>query len=154
MSYYNDFTFITSDIQIDGVSMPMVTNINDLIVNNTISNFDRLADTGDGIGKIINTKKTIVLHYDRLNKEHFDKLYNATQYKVEHNKQFEFFITIDTHTSEGVQTFKCYPQSQFSVNCVETTDVIYFKTGDVRYKRGGSLYDCLYKDITFSFVQL
>lgn len=152
MSYFNDGTFNDNKIQIDGVDMPLTSEPVKISIN-TLSDGDRLADTGEFVGKRITDKVNIELHYAVLNKEHYDRLFNATIGKMRQNNSFFMSIKVPTYTPDGYKTYTGYFMATHNPNCTETTEKIYYSSGDARYNIGGSLYDELHEDVTFSFVQ-
>lgn len=145
MSYYNDLTKIDENIKINGVPMPE-TSVPPKISFNNISDGGRLADSLDFEGELQGVKVNIELHYNQLNKEHYDLLFNATQGAYLNKKGFFMEITVPTHTPLGVQTYRGYFMSTHEPNCVDTNE----KDG---YKYGSEGYDEWHEDVTFSFVQ-
>lgn len=152
MSFYNDGTSLTSDIQINGVNMPLPSEPVKITFNN-ISDGGRLADSIDYEGDLEGVKVNIELKYACLNKEHYDVIFRATQQAYLNNTGFFMTIKVPTYTPLGIQTFRGYFMSVHSPNCVETTERQYSVTQDTRYKTYGSLYDELHEDVVFSFVQ-
>jgi hypothetical protein len=152
MSYFNDKTFLTNNIQINGKSMPMTSEPVSVTFQN-ISTGGRLADNIDYEGELSGTKVTIKLTYAILNKEHYDVVFNATQQAYLNKNGFFMEITVPTYTPLGFQTYKGYFMSEHTPACTQTTEREYYRTGDSRYNIGGSLYDELHEDVEFSFVQ-
>lgn len=152
MSFYDDKTPINPNIQINGVSMPD-TDVPVKITFNNISDGGRLADAIDYEGDLKGVKVNIELHYAVLNKEHYDKLFNATQDSYIDGDGFFMSIKVPTYTPLGIQTFRGYFMSSHTPNCTHTTEWKYHETGDARFNIGGTLYDELHEDVTFSFVQ-
>lgn len=152
MSWFNDGTPISSNIQINGVSMPLPSEPVKITFNN-ISDGGRLADSIDFEGDLKGVKVNIELKYVCLNKAHYDMLFNATQQSYLNNNGFFMTIKVPTYTPLGIQTFRGYFMSSHDPNCTETTEREYYRTGDSRFNIGGSLYDELHEDVTFSFVQ-
>lgn len=152
MSYYNDHVQITSDIQINGVSMPETSEPVKITFNN-VSDGGRLADNIDFEGTLKGVKVEIELTYAMLNKEHYDILFNATQGAYLNGGSFFMTIKVPTYTplgENGIYTFQGYFNSQHTNNCTDTTEKHEF--GAV-YQRGGNLYDELHEDVVFKFVQ-
>ena len=145
MSYFNDMTVIDNNIRINGVPMPETSEPPKIKFNN-ISDGGRLADTGDFEGKLVGVKVNIELHYNQLNKEHYDMLFNATQGSYLNKRGFFMEITVPTFTPLGVQTYRGYFMSTHEPNCVDTNE----KYG---YKYGSPGYDEWHENVTFSFVQ-
>lgn len=152
MSYYDDKTFLTNNIQINGVSMPITSAPVEITFNN-VSDGGRLADNIDFEGDLKGVKVNIVLKYAALNKEHYDLIFNATQQAYLNSNGFFMNIKVPTYTPLGVQTYRGYFMSSHTPNCTMTTEMEYYRTGDQRYNIGGSLYDELHEDVEFSFVQ-
>jgi hypothetical protein len=152
MSFFNDFTVITDKIQINGESMPLTSEPVTIEFNN-ISDGGRLADVVDYEGDLKGVKVNIKLKYTILNKEHYDKVFSATQGAYLNDKGFFMEIKVPTYTPLGIQTYKGYFMSSHTPGCTRTTEDKYYATGDSRYDYGGSLYDELHEDVEFSFVQ-
>lgn len=147
MSYYDDLTQLDDNIQINGVSMPE-TSEPALVEFNNVSDGGRLADNIDYEGELKGVKVNITLKYNRLNKEHYDRIFNATQGAYLNGGGFFMTIKVPTYTPLGVQEFRGYFGSTHSPNCTDTTE----KLGG-QYKIGGALYDEIHEDVEFKFVQ-
>ena len=88
--------------------------------------------------------------YAKLNKEHFDIIYKATQQKYNDNGKFFMTLEIPDYVDNCVKTYRVYFQSIFNHNCVDTTEK--HGLGD-EYWLGGEKFDALYENVVISFVQ-
>lgn len=147
MSYYNDLTVLDNDIRINGVAMPE-TSVPPIIEFQNISDGGRLADSIDYEGDLKGVKVTITLKYNQLNKEHYDRIFNAVQGAYLNGGNFFMDITVPTYTPLGVKTFRGYFESTHNNNCTDSTE----KYGG-QYTRGGLLYDEWHENVSFKFVQ-
>jgi hypothetical protein len=149
MPYFDDCTQLSNDIQINGVAMPETSSPVEIQFQN-ISTGGRLADNVDYEGALSGVKVTITLKYARLNKEHFDMLFNASQGSYLNGGSFFMTIRVPTYTPLGLQTFTGYFAASFNVNCTDTTEK---HEWDSSYWRGGANYDELHENVVFKFVQ-
>ena len=149
MSYFEDCVQISNDIKINGVAMPETSEPVKIEFQN-ISDGGRLADNLDFEGTLKGVKVTIELKYERLNKEHYDMLFNATQGSYINGSDFFMSITVPTYTPLGLQTYTGYFNATHTPNCTDTTEKHELP---LSYWRNGVNYDELHEDVTFKFVQ-
>jgi hypothetical protein len=142
---FNKILTYEDNIVINGVKFPDPSEPVALTFNN-ISDGGRLADSVDYEGNLNGTKVNISLKYAALDKEHYDKMFNATQGAYLNKEGFFMSITVPTYTPLGPQTYRGYFMSEHSPNCTQTTD----RQG-IHY--GSTGYDELHEDVEFSFVQ-
>lgn len=147
MSTFNIPYVLDNNIKINGVAMPETSKPVEITFNN-ISDGGRLADSIDYEGELKGTKVNITLKYDAMNKEMYDRVFNATQGSYLNKNGFFMEITVPTFTPLGVQTYRGYFMSSHKPNCIATTEYL-----GGQYIHGGSLYDELHEDVEFSFVQ-
>ena len=150
MGYFEDMTTLDENIQINGVTMPE-TSVPVSVEFQNISDGGRLADGLDFEGQLQGVKVTITLKYNQLNKEHYDRIFKATEDMYLKGGDFFMNIKVPTYTPLGIQTFRGYFGSTHSPNCVDTTEKL--RKHNPEYGIGGSLYDELHEDVEFKFVQ-
>lgn len=149
MGYFADGVQLSPDIKINGVAMPETSEPVKIEFQN-ISDGGRLADNIDYEGSLKGVKVTIELKYERLNKEHYDLLFNATQASYCNGGSFFMSITVPTYTPLGLQTYTGYFNSTHTPNCTDSTEKHEFNSS---YWRNGVNYDELHEDVVFKFVQ-
>ena len=158
MSYYETQyrkIYPDNDIIVDGVIFPQ-TSEPIQCTPQLVSEGGRLADAIDFEGRIQGVKHTILLKYNFLNKEWFDKVYNATmrQYELNPDKDMFFQVTVPTYTPMGVHTFTCYLGASSFSNCkiTRTTEEMVDILGQ-SYNRNGIMYDEWHEDVEINFVE-
>ena len=114
-----------------------------------ISEFGRLADSADGEGKLIGVKYTIEMTYSRINLKHFQEIYNNTQKKYNNNGEFFMNIKVPLYAENKTITIRGYFQSSLKMQVCQTSEY----ENDSSYKLGGNNFNCMYEDMTISFVQ-
>lgn len=114
-----------------------------------VSDTDRLADSGEMEGKIEFVKYTLELNYNKINLEHFKEIYNNTQKKYNEGGDFFMYVRFPLYAENRTETIRGYFQSTLSMISSQTSEYM----NDSSYKLGGENFDCMYDDITISFVQ-
>jgi hypothetical protein len=114
-----------------------------------ISDFERPADSINGEGTLLGVKHTYELHYDLINLAHFKEIYDNTQKIYDNNGGFFMYIKVPDYVNGTTSIKRVYFNSTFDIKVIKTSE---YENG-AQYKLGGNSFDCLYKDITISFVE-
>lgn len=155
MSYYNDLTKDNKNLVINGVIFPYTSKPIQTI-ENEITSGGRLVDSLDFEGKREGRKYEFELYYEMLNKEHFDKIWNAVKCKDNTDDEEMFFdVTIPTNLPVGIVNTKVYlgASSFTGAVCDRSTEVVYLDTGDEDYMYEGSKYDFLYRNVKIILIE-
>ena len=152
MSMFDDGLNKTGNFAIgsDENNMTVIVDPETFALNNqNISEFGRLADSADGEGKLIGVKYTIEMTYSRINLKHFQEIYNNTQKKYNNNGEFFMNIKVPLYSENRTITIRGYFMSSLKMQVCQTSEY----ENDSSYKLGGNNFNCMYEDMTISFVQ-
>ena len=152
MSMFDDGLNKTGNFAI-GTSEDNMTVIVDppTFVLNTenVSDVERLADSYEMEGELIGVWYTMELSYNKINLEHFKEIYNNTQKRYNDGESFFMIIKVPLYAENRTIVIKGYFQSNLSMQVSQTTEY----EDDPSYKLGGENFNCMYEDMTISFVQ-
>lgn len=131
-------------------NMITICNPNEFICSpQNISDFERPADSINGEGTLLGVKHTYELNYNLINLAHFKEIYDNTQKIYDNNGGFFMYLKVPDYVNGTTSIKRVYFNSTFDIKVVRTSEY----RSEAQYQLGGNSFNCLYKDLTISFVE-